>query len=389
MLTVFRMSSSAKLSGAGARRRAAPQRRKPESGLGRLGEDASARSEAHAVAPTEPTRPRKDAAALSRIKNMLTSELTGAAGGGSRAARAAASRFGVSADTTGLLGLGLGGAPLPSSQPNTLCGVGHPPQQHRSASRSSAASGGAGAASFSHPSASSALGLAPGPGGTSRLAAANSASVNAAAAAAQRQAELEARAHERERRLAAEQLQRAAARLARKQAKQRAEEEAAAREADAVRRERETALMAAEEERTRTLELAVAGITAARAEALGRVAEVLSRARRVAAMRAAHAPAATERLRSGAHKRGLKSDVKKGIGLVKRVTSVTEETAPQLVREVETHNLSRYASEVRSRRAQLRAGRCSGPGMCVVSRAGAPRMCRRRRFPIDHMIAWS
>lgn len=161
---------------------------------------------------------------------------------------------------------------------------------------------------------------------------------------AARRAALEARAYERERRVAAER----AAREERRAARARAEVEAARREAEAVAAEREQLAMAAEEERQRNLELTVAGIAAARVEAAARVAEVLQRANRTAALRSAHAPAAVASARSPAVRRALKSDVKRSTGLVKRVAGAAEEAVPSIVRDVAALNLSRYAGEVRS-----------------------------------------
>lgn len=57
-------------------------------------------------------------------------------------------------------------------------------------------------------------------------------------------------------------------------------------------------------------------------------------------------PAVLSELRSSASRRLLKSDVKKSTALVKRVTSLTEETVPMIIREIETMNLARYASEI-------------------------------------------
>jgi len=152
---------------------------------------------------------------------------------------------------------------------------------------------------------------------------------------------------DRQRRLAADKAARSAARAERQRAREREEAAAAIREAEAVVREREQALMAAEEDRQRALERAVAAIAAQHGDTVERTAEVLFETCRIVVFRAAHSPAVLAALRSPALKRSLKSDVKKSTALVKRVTTATEETAPAIIKEIESLNLSRYAGEVR------------------------------------------
>lgn len=139
---------------------------------------------------------------------------------------------------------------------------------------------------------------------------------------------------------------RAARKLQRKAEQAREREREALRERELVKQERERALMQAEEERQRALDARLAQLNALRQEAVGRIAETLASAQRRQALRKGHSAKTLTELRSLKARKGMKSDVKKSTGIAKRVTTLTEETLPSLLKDIEGFNLSRYASEV-------------------------------------------
>lgn len=137
-----------------------------------------------------------------------------------------------------------------------------------------------------------------------------------------------------------------ATRAVARDARARQELEAQKRERDAVVRERELHLMALEERTTRELQRRLEALLAARELAVSRIGDVLGRATLRRRLRAAHTTEALLASRSPRLRKALKSDVRKGTALVKRVAVLTEDTMDVLLRDVEAYNLSRYSAEM-------------------------------------------
>lgn len=135
-------------------------------------------------------------------------------------------------------------------------------------------------------------------------------------------------------------------RVAAREARARQELEAQKREREAVIRERELHLMALEERATRELHVRLTALSAAHDVASTRISDVLARTALRRRLRASHQPDALTVSRSPRLRKVLKSDVRKGTALVKRVAVLTDDTMDVLLRDIEGYNLSRYSVEM-------------------------------------------
>ena len=135
-------------------------------------------------------------------------------------------------------------------------------------------------------------------------------------------------------------------RVAAREARARQELEAQKREREAVIRERELHLMALEERATRELQVRLTALVAAHDVATSRISDVLARTALRRRLRASHQLDALTASRSPRLRKALKSDVRKGTALVKRVAVLTDDTMDVLLRDIEGYNLSRYSVEM-------------------------------------------
>lgn len=133
--------------------------------------------------------------------------------------------------------------------------------------------------------------------------------------------------------------QQAAAAAAAEAEKQRCEQEE-------MRRDQERVAMMHEEQLCWSVQSAVSSYMRSHAEAVDRIRATHADAVRRLEARAASSKAKLSELRSSAYKKTLKADLKKGMGVAKRVSAMTEENVSSVLKDVCSINLSRYSSEI-------------------------------------------